>query len=210
MPIITVDATGCRPEELAPAVDWLRCDGIVAFPTDTFYGLAVNPASSVAVKNLFDLKGRTARAALPLIAASAQEVERWCGRLGPIEARLADRFWPGPLSLLLDAPPTIAVEVHGGRRTIAIRVPSHPVAQAFCAAWGGLLTATSANRSGAPAAASAHALGDLAGDARLLVIDGGITTGGAPSTIVDARGSRPLVLRDGAIAWSRVLESLEE
>jgi L-threonylcarbamoyladenylate synthase len=210
MPSIALDPIACRVADLEPAVAWLRDDGVVAFPTDTFYGLAVNPASSNAVKHLFDLKGRTARAALPLIAASVQDVERCCGRLGPMAAQLAAEFWPGPLSLVFDAPPTIAVEVHGGRRTIALRVPSHHVAQLLCVAWGGVLTATSANRSGAPPAAAADELGDLADDARLLIIDAGRTQGGAPSTIVDARGGRPLLLREGAIVWSRVLESLKE
>ena len=210
MRTITVDPARCRPEELAPAIEWLRADGVVAVPTDTFYGLAVNPTSSIAVRRLFELKGREPRAALPLIAASVHDVERSCGRLGPTEARLASAFWPGPLSLLLDAPPAMAAEVHGGLGTIAIRVPAHRVAQALCAAWGGPLTATSANRSGAPPAASARALGDLADDARLLIVDGGVTHGGAPSTIIDARGAVPLLLREGAIAWKRVLESLKE
>ena len=208
MQSLHVDPAACRPDDLAPAVVWLRQGGVVAFPTDTFYGLAVDPTSPAAVRHLFDLKGRSVRAALPLVAASAQQVEAFCGRLGSVAARLAARFWPGPLSLVLDAPASVAVEVHGGRRSVAIRVPDHPVARDLAAAWGAPLTATSANRSGDPAAISVAALGAWTADERVFVIDGGATPGGAASTIVDARGPQPLLVRDGAIAWSRVLESL--
>jgi L-threonylcarbamoyladenylate synthase len=210
MRLLRVDPATCRPEDLEPAVDWLRQGGIVAFPTDTLYGLAVDVASASAVRQLFDLKGRRPRAALPLIAASTPQVEALCGRLGPVAARLAAKFWPGPLSLVLDAPVTLAVEVHGGHRSIAIRVPAHRVAQALGTAWGAPLTATSANRSGEPAPSRADALGSLGADPRVLVIDGGTTPGGAPSTLVDARGPRPRLVREGAVLWSRVLESLQE
>ena len=197
-------------QDLTPFVDWLKADGIVAFPTDTLYGLAVNPMSPAAVRQLFDLKGREASAALPLIAGSTGQVELCCGPLGPAGSRLAAGFWPGPLSLILDAPASIAADVHGGRRSIAVRVPAHAVARALCERFGGLLTATSANRSGEPPAADARALGAIAGDPRVLVIDAGPTAGGPPSTIVDAREGAPVLVRAGAIAWDRVLKSLQE
>jgi L-threonylcarbamoyladenylate synthase len=199
----------CDATELQPAVDWLRAGGIVAFPTDTFYGLAVDPRSLSAVRALFDLKGRGAQAALPFVAADRRQVERWCGALSPSNARLADRFWPGPLSIVLHAPGTVDREAIGGGDSLAIRVPAARIARVLAEAWGAPLPATSANRSGEPPAASAAALADLASDPRVLVIDGGITPGGLPSTIVDARGASPVRVRDGAIAWSRVLESLQ-
>jgi tRNA threonylcarbamoyl adenosine modification protein (Sua5/YciO/YrdC/YwlC family) len=138
----------CRPGDRSVAAEWLRDGGIVAFPTDTFYGLAVDPASAAAVRRLFALKGREARAALPLVAASTRQVETLCGRLGSTDARLAARFWPGPLSLIFDAPAGIAPEAHAGRRSIAIRVPGHAVARSLCEAFGAPVTATSANRAG--------------------------------------------------------------
>jgi L-threonylcarbamoyladenylate synthase len=196
--------------DLTGAVAWLKSDGIVAFPTDTLYGLAVNPASPVAVQHLFDLKGRESRAALPLIAASATQVEACCGGLGPTGLKLAARFWPGPLSLIVDAPASIAADVHGGLGSVAVRVPANPIAVALCDAFGGLLTATSANRSGEPPASDARALGAIAGDPRVMVIDAGPTAGGRPSTIVDARAGAPVLVREGAIAWDRVLKSLQE
>jgi L-threonylcarbamoyladenylate synthase len=207
--VIRVAPAGCRVEDLAPAVEWLRAGKILAFPTDTFYGLAVDPTSDAAVHSLFELKGRRARAALPLVAASSRQVEALCGPLGSTAARLAASFWPGPLSLVLDAPASVSVAVHGGSRTLAIRVPDHAIARTLADAWGGALTATSANRTGAPPASDATSLGDLALDPLVLVIDSGPTAGGAPSTIVDARGPRLTLVREGAIAWDRVLESLK-
>jgi L-threonylcarbamoyladenylate synthase len=207
--VIFVVQKDCDATELQPAVDWLRAGGIVAFPTDTFYGLAVDPQSRSAVRALFDLKGRGAQAALPFVASERPQVERWCGALSAPNARLADRFWPGPLSLVLDAPSAIVPEALAGGDSLAIRVPAARIARALAAAWGAPLPATSANRSGEPPAASAAALANLERDPRVLVIDGGITPGGLPSTIVDARGASPVRVRDGAIAWGRVLESLQ-
>ena len=196
---------------LAHAADWLRAGGIVAYPTETFYGLAVDPTSADAVAALFDLKGRDPAMAMPLIAASREAVERACGALAGANARLADAFWPGPLTLVLDAPPQVTAAVHAGRRTIAVRVPGLDAARQLAATFGGLITSTSANRSGEPPVRAAGDLAWLAGDTRVLVIDGGETPGGAPSTIVDARATTPPVLvREGAIAWSRVLEFLQE
>jgi L-threonylcarbamoyladenylate synthase len=155
---------------------------------------------------LFSLKGRAPAAAIPLIAASLAQVEAWC-ELGPASRALAAAFWPGPLSLICDAPPAVAVAVHGGRRTVAIRVPDHPVARALADAFGAPVTATSANRSGEPAASRAADVPWQ--DDAVLVVDAGATPGGVPSTIVDARHGAPVLVRDGAIAWIRVLHSLQ-
>ncbi len=199
---------GCRPEAFASAVAWLRSGNVVAFPTDTLYGLAVDPASEIAVRTLFHIKGRDTAAALPLVAGSRAQVEAWCA-MGAAARRLADVFWPGPLSLICDAPASVVTAVHAGRRTVAIRVPAHPIARGLAAAFGSPITATSANRSGEPPAHRAADL-DALDDNRLLVIDGGDTVGGAPSTIVDARVTPPVLVRAGAIDWNRVLHSLNE
>jgi L-threonylcarbamoyladenylate synthase len=208
MPLLALVAEAWRPAELQAAVDWLAAGRVVALPTDTFYGLAADPRSPEAVRRIFEIKGRQAGEALPLVAASLAQVEDGCGRLGARAQRLAARFWPGPLALVVDAPAPLAAGVHGGRGTIAIRVPAHAVTRALCEAWGGPLTATSANRSGAPPARTAAELGDLADDARVLVVDAGAAPGGRPSTIVDVRAASPALVRAGAIDWERVLESL--
>ena len=208
MPRVRVNPASCTSEDLLPAVQWLRDGKIVAYPTDTLYGLAVDPASELAVRALFQLKGRQATVALPLIAASRAQVEAWCG-LNAAARRLADEFWPGPLSLICDAPGTVVPAVHAGRRSVAIRVPAHPVARTLAAAWGSPITATSANRSGQRPAQFVAEL-DAVVDDRVLVLDGGDTAGGPPSTIVDARVMPAHLVRDGAISWERVLNSLQE
>jgi L-threonylcarbamoyladenylate synthase len=206
--MLRVDPLTCVPEDLAAAAEWVNAGGVVAYPTDTLYGLAVDPMSETAVKALFMLKGRDVSAALPLIAASRAQVEDWVGPLGSTASRLVSVFWPGPLSLICDAPRRVVPAVHGGRGTIAIRVPDHAVARALASAVGRPVTATSANRSGEPPAQRADELRGL-DDPRLLVVDGGATAGGPPSTIVDARRAVPVLVREGAIAWKRVLESLQ-
>ncbi len=203
-----------RDRDMSAVLDqarrWLRDAGVVVVPTDTVYGLAADPTSSAAVGAIFEIKGRGSDAALPLVAASLAQVEAWAGGLNADSRRLAARFWPGPLSLIIDAPSGVVDAVHAGRHTVAIRVPDDDVARALCARWGAPLTATSANLTGRPPIVDARDLGKLADDPRLFVLDAGPVAGGAPSTIVDAR-TRPITLvRAGAIAWDRVLESLQE
>ncbi|HYN07839.1 MAG TPA: L-threonylcarbamoyladenylate synthase [Vicinamibacterales bacterium] len=206
---LTVDPARCRAEDLREAAAWLRAGRIVAFPTDTFYGLAVDPTSAAAVRDLFRLKGRPADVAVPLIASSVAQVEALGGHWSPAMKTLARTFWPGPVSLIHEAPSEMVHDVHGGAGTIAIRVPDHRVARALADAFGAPITATSANRTGEPPAQSADALTFLAADPLLIVVDGGVTPGGAASTIVDARGEPPVLVRAGAVAWNRVLESLQ-
>lgn len=205
---LVVDAGACTPGDLTAAAAWLADGGIVAFPTDTLYGLAVNIRDIAAVRRLFDLKGRPARAALPIIASSVAQVVAATGPLSAREAVLAGACWPGPLSIVRDAPDWVPVEVHGGHRTLAIRVPDHQVARSLAEAFGAVVAATSANRTGEPAAVCVTDLGALADDPRVFVIDGGPTRGGAPSTLVDVRGAQPVCLREGAVPWSRVVELL--
>ena len=193
---------------LAPAVAWLRQGRAIVFPTDTFYGIGADATNPRAVQALFAIKGRKAASALPFIAASRAQVEAWCGALTGVSGRLADS-WPGPITIVLDAPSTVDRAALGGADTIAIRVPDHPVARALALVWGAPLPATSANRSGAPPARTVDTLDAIADEPDVLVIDAGSTPGGAASTIIDARDGTPRLIRDGAIAWSRVLDWLE-
>jgi L-threonylcarbamoyladenylate synthase len=199
-----------RPDDLARAIDWLRRGGIVAFPTDTLYGLTVDPTSESAVASLFDLKGRRADAALPFVAASADQVFAWTPQASRQTRQLASAFWPGPLSLIVDAPGGLASSVQAADGSVAVRVPAHEVARALAAAWGSPIPATSANRSGEAPAIAASDLGALSRDARVLVVDAGPAPGGLPSTIVDARRVPTVLVRAGVVPWSRVLESVQE
>ncbi len=180
----------------------------MALPTDTLYGLAVDPRDARAVRALFAAKRRAADVAVPLIAADVHQVERDLGTLTGAARELARRFWPGPLALVLDAPSSIASPVCGAGRTVAVRVPAHAVARALARAAGHPLTATSANRSGEAAASDANEVLRTLGESVEVILDGGPAPGGAPSTIVDARGERPKLVRPGAVAWNRVLAAL--
>ena len=190
------------------AVDVLRRGGVVAYPTDTLYGLAVDPASDAAVRGLFALKGRDAAAAIALIAADQAQAEH-AGRFGATERRLAAAFWPGPLTIVVPARPAIARELLGVGTTIAVRVPAHPVATALAAELGFCITSTSANRSGHVPATTAEQVAIDLGGAIDLVLDGGPSPGGPPSTIVELTPHGPRLIRAGAVPWERVLESLQ-
>ncbi len=191
---------------LARAAAVLLAGGLVVFPTDTFYGLAADPRRDDAVERVFRTKGRAATAALPLIAADVEQVRAAATNLSALTLRLARAFWPGPLTLVVDAAPPILAAVHGGTGTVAIRVPDHLAARRLAAGAGFAIVSTSANRSGDPAVSTADEAAEAIGDMVDLVLDGGRTPGSAASTIVDARAHAPLLIRAGAVPFSRVLE----
>ena len=206
---VFVDPGAPQRDAIEEAAKWILNGGIVALPTDTLYGLAADPFSAAAVARVFDVKGRAAERALPLIAAGTAQVETHLGTLGEVAARLADRYWPGPLTLLVAAPRAIARDVVGGTGRVGVRVPADGVARAICALAGRPVTATSANLSGALATADPDVVEETLGDRIDLLIDTGATRGGAPSTIVDVSGAAPALVRAGAIAWEEILEWLK-
>lgn len=200
---VVVDADA--PAGLDRAVSVLRSGGIAAIPTDTLYGLAANPFDAAAVARLFAVKSRALEKALPLVAADIEQVRRTLGALTPLGARLAQRFWPGPLTLVVAAADTLAGEVTGGTGTVGVRVPALAVTRALCAACGFPLTATSANISGEPATVDPEEVVRQIGERIDVLVDAGPTPGGPPSTIVDVTGDEPRLIRTGAIAWQDVL-----
>lgn len=180
---------------------------VVAYPTDTLYGLAVDPTGDDAVARLFAIKGRDEGRAIPLIAADLDDVERRVGRLTPLARRLAAAHWPGPLTLVVESRSGLAAPVVARDGTVAVRVPDHAVARALARAAGGVITSTSANRSGEPPAQTAADVAAALGEAVALILDGGACRGGPPSTLVDVTGTEPTLVRAGAVPWARVLES---
>jgi len=183
--------------------------GVVAIPTDTLYGFAADPFNAVAVERVFELKGRGVDRALPLVAADAAQVREWIGELPALAARLAERFWPGPLTLLMRGPDALAPGVMSDG-TVGVRVPAHGVPRALCAACGRPVTATSANISGAPPTGDPDRVADQFRDSGLeLLLDSGPTPGGRPSTIVDVTGHQPQLIRAGAISWDEVLACVQ-
>jgi L-threonylcarbamoyladenylate synthase len=205
---LTIDASAPQADVVASAAARLRAGAVVAIPTDTLYALAADPFDAGAVTRLFAIKGRTADQAVPLIAASSAQVVERIGPLAPAAARLAERYWPGPLTVLMPAPAALAAAVSAGTGRVGLRVPAHAVARALCAACDGPLTATSANLSGhAPSNDPNDVVREL-GDAVELVLDAGRSPGGPPSTIVDVTGGQPVLVRAGAIPWEDVLRCL--
>lgn len=197
---------------LERAVEIIQRGGVVAVPTETYYGLAADASNPRAIARIFEIKGRPATMALPLVAASLEQVEAMLGALDARTALIARRFWPAPLSLVVAAPPRFrgAVDAAGaaGSQTVAVRVPDHAFVRELAARAGTLLTATSANKTGEPPATEAAAVERSIGALVDLVIDGGTTPGGLPSTIADLRGPAPRLIREGATAWPRILEAL--
>ena len=174
-------------------------------PTDTVYGLAVDPSQPEAVARLFALKGRPAEVPLPVLVAGSEQVALVAGRLGPAARHLADHHWPGPLTLVVPRRRGFTVDLGGppaARQTVGVRRPDHPVVVALCDLLGPLAV-TSANLHGAsPATTAAGVVAEFAGaDQPEVVLDGG-TCDGVPSTVVECRGPASRCLREGALAWA--------
>ena len=201
---VLVDPESPQRDAIQEAARWILNGGVVALPTDTLYGLAADPFSLAGVARVFAVKGRGADRALPLIAADAEQVAEHLGQLPPAGQRLAERFWPGPLTLLVTAPRGLARDVTGGTGTVGVRVPADAVARAICAEAGRPITATSANASGEPPTPDPDQVERTLGDRIDLLIDTGTTRGGAASTIVDVTGADPVLVRAGAISWDDI------
>ena len=167
---------------------------LVAFPTDTIYGLAAGHGH---IKKLFVAKDRPAEKRIPVLLADAANLEN-SAIVTPIARRLAERFWPGPLTIVLTAP---------RRGTLAFRVPDHAVARQILAASGGGLPVTSANRSGGAECHTAQEVLDQLNGRIELVLDGGPTPGGVASTVVDCSGEQLVILREGAITRDALFEA---
>jgi L-threonylcarbamoyladenylate synthase len=189
---------------VAEAAAVLRRGGVIAYPTETFYGLGALASDGEAVARLVRAKGRPDGKPLPLLGADVAQLEA-VATFSPLARRLAAAFWPGPLTLVLPARPGLHPAITGGGGTVGVRVTGGAVAAALASAAGGVLVATSANLAGEPPPTTAGGL-DPALRARLdLVLDGGSTPGGAPSTVVAVEDGRLTLLRPGAIAMEAVL-----
>ena len=190
------------------AVLILARGGIVAIPTDTLYGLAVDPLSRDAIERLIAVKGRPSERAIALIAADRAQVVADLGALPPIAEKLASAFWPGPLTLLVPRPAFLPAELTGGTSLVGVRVPDDDTARELCRAWGHVLTATSANLSGEPPSDDPDHVARVFDDRDVaLLLDAGKTRGGLPSTVVEAPGDdvdEIRLIRPGAIAWEDV------
>jgi L-threonylcarbamoyladenylate synthase len=193
--------------DIARAVDILRAGGVVAFPTETVYGLGADAANAAAVGRIYALKGRPSTHPVIVHLPQPRAISDWALAPPPAAVALAQAFWPGPLTLVLRRAAHVLDAVTGGQDTVALRVPAHPLAQALLAAFGGGVAAPSANRFGRVSATTAQHVRDEFGPAVELVLDGGACEVGIESTIVDLSGSTPRLLRPGGVA-REALESV--
>ncbi|MGB2695780.1 MAG: L-threonylcarbamoyladenylate synthase [Dehalococcoidia bacterium] len=189
-------------ELIERAAEVLRRGGLVAYPTDTVYGLAALPADDEAVRRLFAAKQRPIDKATPLLIASEEDVRLVAGAVSPTARRLMAAFWPGALTIILAAAQRYHSLAVG--ETVALRVPDHPVPRELCRLLGGPITGTSANTSGGPDPLTADDVRTQLGEAVDLVIDGGRCAGGRPSTVVVCTQEPPRIVREGAISREQI------
>lgn len=197
-------------DDIAHAVAVLHAGGLVAFPTETVYGLGADASNAGAVKKVFAAKGRPHDHPLIVHIASAAQVSMWARAIPPAAEKLAQQFWPGPLTLILKRSAAASDLVTGGQDTVALRVPAHPMAQALLKAFGGGMVGPSANRFGRVSATSAtHVREEFSGTLDC-VLDGGACEVGIESTIVDVSGAKPALLRPGCITVAQIEAVLGE
>jgi L-threonylcarbamoyladenylate synthase len=205
-PIVEIDPA--HPEKaFSRCREVIRAGGVVVYPTDTLYGLGADPKNPGAVRKLFTIKGRQADQPILLLIKDANDVLDWAAGITPVAEGLMKKFWPGPLTLVFKARPEVMAELTGGTGTIGLRVPGNVLTRQLLASLGTALTGTSANISGRQSPRTAQeAAAEIDGMVDL-VIDGGRTEGGDPSTVVDVSSDEPKVIREGAIPSREIFDT---
>lgn len=199
MSVVAVNAINPEPAIIERAVQVLRSGGLVAFPTETVYGLGANALDAVAVARIFEAKARPAWNPIIAHVASAADAQALTTAWPASASLLADAFWPGPLTLVLPKHAIVPDIISGGLPAVAVRVPSHPVAHALISAAGFPIAAPSANRFTELSPTTAQHVQQGLGDRVELILDGGPSDVGIESTVVDLTGDVPIVLRPGVI-----------
>jgi L-threonylcarbamoyladenylate synthase len=196
--------------ELDSAVQALRDGELVAFPTETVYGLGANAQNPAAVRKIFEAKGRPANHPVIVHLDSPRFLHRWVREVPELAGRLAESFWPGPLTMVMPRAAHVHEEITGGQDTIAIRVPAHPMAQQLLTAFGGGIAAPSANRYGRLSPTRAEHVREEFGETVRVVLDGGECHLGLESTIVSFEGEQLRLLRPGSITAGQLREVVGE
>lgn len=191
-----------HPETMPRAVEALARGGLVAFPTDTVYGLGALSFDSAAAEGIYRAKGRPVEKAIPVLLGVVEDLVRVTLDVSDIAARLAARFWPGPLTLVVPKHPDIP-ETVSSLPTVGVRIPDHAAARLLLRL-SGPLAVTSANLSGQPSPTTAEEVLAQLGGRISLIIDGGRTPGGVPSTVVDCVGPQPKILREGPVTLEQI------
>jgi L-threonylcarbamoyladenylate synthase len=201
---VIVPALGDPPPETAvlQAVRVLAQGQPIAIPTDTVYGLAVDPFRPGATDRVFAVKRRPREVSVPILVTGIEQALEVSSGVPDVAVALMRRYWPGALTIVIPARPGLGADLGDDEATVGVRSPAHPVPLALCAAAGPLAT-TSANRHGSPPLTTAGAVAECFGDALAVILDGG-TCEGAPSTVVDCTGARLKLLREGRIPWAEL------
>lgn len=195
-----------HPSAIAHTLDVLNHGGLVVFPTDTVYGLAALPFQPQSIERLYIVKGRSSQKAIAILLGALAQLDQIASAMSPIAMRLAEQFWPGPLTLVVSRNPHLP-SVLTPDNTIGVRMPDHPVAMDLLRQ-SGPLAVTSANLSGRESTVTAQdVLNQLRGRIHL-VLDGGRIAGGVPSTVVDCTGAQPVILRKGPITLETIQAAL--
>lgn len=181
------------------AVSFLKQGKIVAFPTETYYGLAVDPVNDAAVRQLYRLKKREADKPLLLLIHNRKQLDGLVQCIPPGFSELMDKYWPGPLTLVFPADRSVSKFITGGTDSVGIRISPHPVASQLVHRFGSPITATSANVSGLPPATTPTDIVEMFGDSIDYILDGGLASAGLCSTILAHQNGKPVLLREGQI-----------
>lgn len=208
--ILKIDPQQPEHERIHQAMLILQTGGVVAYPTETFYGLAVDAMNGAAIERIFQIKGRQFSNPIALIAGSQYEIGNLVTETPGAALRLMQAFWPGPLTLLFSASPVISPRLTAGTGKIGIRVSSHLIADNLANSLGGPVTATSANLSGAAECKTAGEVLASLSDQVDLIIDGGPTPGGKGSTFMDITTDPPACLREGALPLQIIQAALNK
>jgi L-threonylcarbamoyladenylate synthase len=196
--IVKIDPA--HPEEVfARCRDVIFAGGVIVYPTDTFYGLGADPSNPAAIRKLFAIKGRQHDQPILLLIKDAGQVRNWAAEIPAKAEELMRQYWPGPLTLVFKAREYVLPELAAGAGTIGLRVPGNALTVRLLAFLGTALTGTSANTSGGPSPRTAEEAMEAVGSSVDLIIDGGMTAGGKPSTIADVSADQVVVIREGAI-----------
>lgn len=195
--------------QIQQALEVLKNGGIVAFPTDTVYGLGALAFDNAAIESIYVAKGRPIEKAIPILIGDLSDLDKVGDalRVPNMALRFASRFWPGPLTCILPKKQTLPLAV-SATSTVAVRIPDHPDARALLRA-AGPMAVTSANISGQPSPSTADEVYAQLNGRIPLILDGGQTPGGFPSTLVDCTGNEPVILREGPISLADLLSAME-
>lgn len=210
MQIFKIDQYSPDPIAVAEIAELLKSGAVIAFPTDTFYGLGADIYNDIAAKRIFDIKGRRYDKPILLLISDKSELTLLISSEGMSASayRLIDKFWPGPLTIIFYASKTIPETLTGTTRKIGIRLPDHTFCRRLVKKLGRHITATSANISGTPSLDNPSDVLSVIGDRIDALVDGGMTKGGYESTVIDVTGVEPVILREGAIPASYIKEIL--